>query len=83
MTKLVQGCSRCSSHDTTDTDSRASTTVSWAASGVDTSRSFSSLTYSWRRMEVVGASRPSTTPAIVACRPDWYRASHSPAATAT
>ena len=46
MTKLVHGCSRCSSHSTTDTDSLASTTVSLARPTVDTSASASASTRS-------------------------------------
>jgi hypothetical protein len=80
-TKLVHGWRRCSSHSTTDTESRASTTVCRAASYDDTSASSSASTSSGWRTGRVGAISPSTTPTRVAWMPDSWTASHSAAPT--
>ena len=80
----VQGWSRCSSHSTIDTDSRASTTVSCAVSHASTRRR------AHRRRPcrgdgtgASGASRPRITPAIVACTPPSWIATHTPVPSTT
>jgi hypothetical protein len=79
--KLAHGCSTCSSHSATDTDSRARRAVRRAARGVATSASSAG---SGRAVGVAaGASRPMATPARVAWTPASCRASHSPAPSAT